>query len=91
MVALFDTQKAVEKLRGSGVPEGEAAATVEVVAEVTDGLVTKEYLREQLALMEARQREQHSDLRAEMQRVVSVQTLVIIGTMTAIMVALTQL
>ena len=84
MVALFDTQKAVEKLRRSGVPEGEAVATVEVVAEVTDELVTKDYLREQLSLMEAR-------LRGEIYRALLFVALIIIGTMTAIMAALTKL
>jgi hypothetical protein len=84
MVALFDTQKAVERLRGSGVAEEQAAAMVEMVVEVTDGLVTKEDLREQLALMEAR-------LRGEIYRALLFVALVIIGTMTAIMAALTQL
>ena len=84
MVALFDTQKAVEKLRGSGVAEEQAAATVDVIAEATEGLVTKEDLREQLVLLEARQR-------AELYRALLFVALVIIGTMTAIMAALTQL
>lgn len=84
MVALFDTQKAVERLRGSGVAEDQAAATVEMVAEATDELATKDYLREQLLLLEARQR-------AELYRALLFASLIIIGTMTAITAALTQL
>ena len=84
MVALFDTQKAVERLRGSGVAEDQAAATVEMVAEATDELATKDYLREQLLLLEARQG-------AELYRALLFASLIIIGTMTAITAALTQL
>ena len=91
MVALFDTQKAVEKLRGSGVPEGEAVATVEVLTEAVSELVTTdrldaavERLRAELLRVEERQR-------TELYRALLIAAFVIIGTMTAIMTALTQL
>ncbi len=91
MVALFDTQKAVEKLRGSGVPEGEAVATVEVMTEAASELVTTdrldaavERLRAEILRVEERQR-------AELYRALLIAAFVIIGTMTAIMTALTQL
>ena len=61
------------------------------MTEATSPLATNDYLREQLVLMETRLREQHSDLRAELHRAFSIQTLVIVGTMTAIMAALTQI
>ena len=51
----------------------------------------KDYLREQLLLLEARLRGEHSDLRADIRRAFFIQTLVIIGSLTAIMVALTRL
>ncbi len=91
MVALFDTQKAVEKLRRSGVPEGEAAATVEVMTEAASELVTTdrldaavERLRAEILRVEERQR-------TELYRALLIAAFVIIGTMTAIMTALTQL
>ncbi len=51
---------------------------------MTSPLLTKEYLREQLSLMEAR-------LRGEIYRALLFVALIIIGTMTAIMAALTRL
>ena len=54
------------------------------MAETTSPLATNDYLLEQLALMEARQR-------AELYRALLIYSLVIIGSLTAIMVALTRL
>ena len=39
----FDTQKAVQKLRDSGVQEPQANAMVEVVTDATSGLLTQEF------------------------------------------------
>ena len=39
----FDTQKAVQKLRASGVQEPQANAMVEVVTDATSGLLTQEF------------------------------------------------
>ena len=80
MVALFDTQKAVERLRGGGVAEDQAAATVEMVTEAVSQVVTTERLD---AAVEK--------LRAELWRALLFAVLVIIGTMTAIIAAFTQL
>ena len=49
----FDTQKAAQQLRASGVEEGAAVATVEVVAEATGGLVTVDVLRAEVAGLRA--------------------------------------
>ena len=49
----FDTQKAVQKLRASGVEEAPATATVEVVAEATGALVTVDVLRAEVAGLRA--------------------------------------
>ena len=49
----FDTQKAVQRLRDSGVQEGQATATVEVVAEATSPLVTVDTLRAEMAGLRA--------------------------------------
>ncbi len=43
MSLTFDTQKAVQKLRDSGVQEPHANAMVEVVTDATSGLLTQEY------------------------------------------------
>ena len=43
MSLTFDTQKAVQKLRDSGVQEPPANAMVEVVTDATSGLLTQEY------------------------------------------------
>ncbi len=61
------------------------------MTEVTSPLLTKEYLREQLALMEARLRGEHFDLRADIRRAFFIQTIVIVGSLTAIFAALTKL
>ena len=44
MSLTFDTQKAVQRLRESGVVEAHADATVAVMAEATGPLVTQDYL-----------------------------------------------
>ena len=54
------------------------------MTETTSPSATNDYLREQLVLMETRQR-------AELYRALLIYSLVIIGTLTAIMAALTQL
>ncbi len=56
----------------------------DVMTEATSPLLTKDYLCEQLALLDARQR-------AELYRALSFVTLVIIGTLTAILWALVKL
>ena len=64
----FDTQKAVQRLRDSGVEEGQATATVEVVSEATSPLVTVEILRAEMA-----------GLRAELYRALAIQGGVILA------------
>ena len=44
MSLTFDTQKAVQRLRASGVEEAHADATVAVMADATGALVTGEHL-----------------------------------------------
>ena len=46
---MFDTHKAIRKLRDRGHSEGQAEATVEVIQDATDALVTREYLDSRLA------------------------------------------
>ena len=69
----FDTQKAVQRLRDSGVAEGQATATVEVVAEATGPLVTVDVLRAEI-----------SGLRAELHRALLVLGLGLAGFMVAV-------
>ena len=58
---------------------------------MTSPLLTKDYLREQLALLEARQRGEHFDLHADIRRAFFIQTIVIVGSLTAIFAALIKL
>ncbi len=43
-MATFDTLRAMQKLRGIGIPEAQAETTVEVIGESQNHLVTKEDL-----------------------------------------------
>lgn len=53
MSLTFDTQKAVQKLRGSGVEEVAAEGMVEVVSDATGPLVTADILRTEVAGLRA--------------------------------------
>ena len=61
------------------------------MTETTSPSATNDYLREQLLLLEARLRGEHSDLRADIRRAFFIQTLVIVGSLTAIFAALIKL
>ena len=57
-ISMFNTLKAREKLVAVGVPEQQANATVEILAEVAsidiENIATKDYIEERLLLLEAR-------------------------------------
>ena len=48
---VFNTRKAVDKLKGAGVTAKAASAHVEVLEEVTDSLMTKDHFELRLELL----------------------------------------
>jgi hypothetical protein len=52
--AILDTHGMVKRLVGTGMPEAQAEAVVELVKETHEQLVTREVLRYELALVEER-------------------------------------
>ena len=69
----FDTLRSVQRLRGAGVPEAHAEATVEVIADAQTRLVTKQDLD---AAIKA--------LRAEMWRAFLIHGAILIGAVAAL-------
>ena len=69
MSLTFDTQKAVQELRDSGVQEPQANAMVEVVVDATSGLLTQEYFDARLQAEIAGVRGEIAGVRGEIQGV----------------------
>ncbi len=66
MSLTFDTQKAVQRLRASGVEEAHADATVAVMADATGALVTGEHLDATREYLDARLDAGFAGMRAEL-------------------------
>ncbi len=80
----FDTQAGVRKLRAAGIEEQAAGSVVDVVAEATSPLVTRDGLKTELAGVESR-------LRADMYRALWMQgvgIVAVVGGIVAILEAI---
>ena len=84
MSLTFDTQKAVQKLRDSGVQEPHANAMVEVVTDATSGLLTQEYFDARLQVEIQGVRGEIQDVRAEFSHALLVLGLGLAGLMIAV-------
>ena len=84
MSLTFDTQKAVQKLRDSGVQEPHANAMVEVVTDATSGLLTQEYFDARLQVEIQGVRGEIQGVRAEFSHALLVLGLGLAGLMIAV-------
>ncbi len=79
MALTFNPREAVQKLRDHGMAEPLADATVEVIEDATSPLVTRDYLDIRFETFESR-------MDARFSRALSIQTVVTIGGIGAIIV-----
>lgn len=84
MALTFNPLDAARKLRANGMEEATANATVEVIADATSPLVTRDYLDQAFEKFEESVNRRFAEQRAEFYRVSLIQGGIIIGAVVAL-------